>query len=68
MPVVYKKVKWPPEINSGAVRTDYICKQITDDSNNVLQDFWIPTSTANRDYLEYQEWEAIDGNTIADAD
>ena len=68
MAVVYKKVKYPPEINSGAVRTDYICKQITDDSNNVLQDFWIPTSTANRDYLEYQEWEAIDGNTIQEAD
>ena len=37
-------------------------------SGNVIQDFWIPTSTSNRDYLEYQEWEAIDGNTIQEAD
>ena len=49
-------------------RTDYICKVVTDDSDNVLTDSWIPINTSNRDYLDYQEWEAIDGNTIADAD
>ena len=68
MAIIYKKVKYPPEINSGAVRTDYICKQETDGSGNVITDSWIPTTTDNRDYLEYQEWEAIDGNTIAEAD
>ena len=49
-------------------RTDYICKVVTDDSDNVLTDSWIPTNTDNSDYVAYQEWEAIDGNTIADAD
>ena len=67
MAITYKKVKYPPEIESGAVRTDYICKVVTDDSDNVVSDSWIPTSTYNRDYLEYQEWVA-DGNTIQEAD
>lgn len=49
-------------------RTDYICKVVTDDSDNVLTDSWIPTNTDNSDYVAYQEWAAIDGNTIADAD
>lgn len=48
-------------------RTDYICKVVTDDSDNVLTDSWVPTNTNNRDYLEYQEWVA-EGNTIAEAD
>ncbi|HAI38969.1 MAG TPA: hypothetical protein DCM40_13030, partial [Maribacter sp.] len=65
--IIYKKVKYPPEINSGAVRTDYICKVVTDDSDNVISDSWIPTDTSNADYVTYQEWVA-DGNTIADAD
>jgi len=68
MAILYKKVKYPPEIESGAVRADYICKVITDDSDNVVSDSWIPTDANNADYIEYQEWEAIDGNTIADAD
>tara|TARA_R100000773_G_C4142716_1_gene68352 strand:+ start:340 stop:546 length:207 start_codon:yes stop_codon:yes gene_type:complete len=68
MAITYKKVKYPPEIESGAVRTDYICKVVTDDSGNVISDSWIPTDTSNSDYVVYQEWEAIDGNTIADAD
>ena len=68
MPIVYKKLKYPPEIESGAVRTDYINKIVTDDSDNVIQQSWIPTDTSNSDYVAYQEWEAIDGNTIADAD
>ena len=49
-------------------RTDFICKIITDDSDNVISDSWIPVDTDNRDYVEYQVWEAIDGNTIAEAD
>ena len=68
MPITYKKLKYPPEIESGAVRTDYINKIITDDSDDVVQQSWIPTDTNNADYIDYQEWEAIDGNTIADAD
>lgn len=68
MAIIYKKLKYPPEIESGAVRTDYICKVVTDDSDNVLTDSWIPTNTDNSDYVAYQEWEAIDGNTIAEAD
>jgi|TARA_X000001382_G_scaffold79271_1_gene55640 hypothetical protein len=68
MAIIYKKLKYPPEIESGAVRTDYINKIVTDDSDNVVEQSWIPTNTSNRDYIEYQEWEAVDGNTIADAD
>lgn len=68
MAIIYKKLKYPPEIESGAVRTDYINKIVTDDSDNVVEQSWIPTNTSNRDYIEYQEWEAKDGNTIADAD
>lgn len=49
-------------------RTDVICKIITDDSNNVVTDSWIPIDTDNEDYREYQIWEAIDGNTISEAD
>ena len=67
MAILYKKVKYPPEIESGAVRADYICKVITDDSDNVIADSWIPTNTSNSDYFAYQEWVA-DGNTIAEAD
>ena len=67
MAIIYKKVKYPPEIESGAVRADYICKVITDDSDNVIADSWIPTNTSNSDYIAYQEWVA-DGNTIAEAD
>ena len=48
--------------------TDYINKIVTDDSDNVVEQSWIPTNTSNRDYIAYQEWEAIDGNTIAEAD
>ena len=68
MAIIYKKVKYPPEIESGAVRTDYICKVVTDDSDNVITDSWIPTESSNSDYQEYLEWEAKDGNTIAEAD
>ena len=50
MAIIYKKLKYPPEIESGAVRTDYICKVVTDDSDNVLTDSWIPTNTDNSDY------------------
>lgn len=64
----YKKLNYPPEIESGAVRTDFICKIITDDSDNVISDSWIPVNTDNADYREYQIWESIDGNTIAEAD
>ena len=65
--IIYKKLKYPPEIESGAVRTDYINKIVTDDSDNVVEQSWIPTNTSNRDYLEYQEWVA-EGNKIEDAD
>tara|TARA_R110002020_G_scaffold139131_1_gene309873 strand:+ start:260 stop:466 length:207 start_codon:yes stop_codon:yes gene_type:complete len=68
MAISYKKVKYPPEIESGAVRADYICKVITDDSDNVVTDSWIPVNTDNFDYQQYLIWEAIDGNTISDAD
>ena len=67
MAIIYKKLKWPPE-KSDEVRTDYINKIVTDDSDNVIQQSWIPTDTSNSDYIAYQECEAIDGNNIEDAD
>lgn len=65
MPMEYKKLNMP---DGSTERTDFICKIITDDSDNVISDSWIPVDTDNRDYVEYQVWEAIDGNTIAEAD
>jgi len=67
MAIIYKKLNYPPEIESGGLRTDYICKVVTDDSDNVISDSWIPTNTSNTDYIAYQEWVAA-GNTIADPD
>jgi len=64
MPIVYKKLNYP----DGNLRSDYICKQVTDGSGNVITDSWIPTDNKNIDYKEYVEWEAVDGNTIGDAD
>ena len=64
MPMEYKKLNMP---DGSTERTDFICKIITDDSDNVISDSWIPVDTDNRDYVEYQVWEAIDGNTISDA-
>ena len=29
---------------------------------------YIPTTTENRDYQEYLEWEAMEGNTIQESD
>ena len=50
-------------------------KDITGDNNSTvkitLQDDtinWVPMTNDNSDYLVVQEWVAIDGNTIADAD
>ena len=54
--------------NTQDILSDYINKIVTDDSDNVVEQSWIPTNTSNRDYIEYQEWAAIDGNTIAEAD
>ena len=65
MPMEYKKLNMP---DGSTERTDFICKIITDDSDNVISDSWIPIDTDNADYREYQIWEAIDGNNIADAD
>ena len=65
MPMEYKKLNMP---DGSTERTDVICKIITDDSNNVVTDSWIPIDTDNEDYREYQIWEAIDGNTISEAD
>jgi len=67
MAIIYKKLNYPPEIESGGLRTDYICKVVTDDSDNVISDSWIPTTTENLDYVEYQKWVA-EGNTIQEAD
>jgi hypothetical protein len=64
MPMEYKKLNMP---DGSTERTDFICKIITDDSDNVVTDSWIPIDTDNLDYKEYQKWEAIDGNTISDA-
>ena len=36
------------------------------DSNG--KEFFIPIDEANIDYQHYLEWEAIDGNTIEEAD
>tara|TARA_B100000902_G_C26950189_1_gene735385 strand:- start:93 stop:293 length:201 start_codon:yes stop_codon:yes gene_type:complete len=64
MAIVYKKLKNA----NGSERTDYICKQVTDGSDNIITDSWIPTVADNTDYKKYLEWEAIDGNTIGNAD
>jgi hypothetical protein len=64
MAIVYKKLNNA----DGSERTDYICKQVTDGSDNIITDSWIPTITDNTDYKKYLEWEAIDGNTIGNAD
>ena len=50
-------------------------KDITGDNNStvkvILQDDtinWVPMNNDNSDYQAVLEWEAVDGNTIADAD
>ena len=39
MPMEYKKLNMP---DGSTERTDFICKIITDDSDNVVTDSWIP--------------------------
>jgi len=70
MALIYKKLRYPPKADgsAGDVRTDIIGGDITDDNNVVVSQMWIPTTNINKDYQEYLEWEAIDGNTIAEAD
>tara|TARA_B100000780_G_C20952571_1_gene380027 strand:+ start:207 stop:425 length:219 start_codon:yes stop_codon:yes gene_type:complete len=72
MAIEYKKLKYPPEMESGAVRTDYVCKIVTDDNGDVVTDSWIPVDTnplmSVVEYKEYLIWEAIDGNTISEPD
>ncbi len=59
MTITYKKFKDP----YGNVVTSAINKYI--DGVHVL---CLPTTPENTDYQEYLEWEAIDGNTIQEAD
>lgn len=70
MALIYKRLRYPPNADgsAGAVRADIIGGDIKDDNNIVVSQMWIPTTDANKDYQEYLEWEAIDGNTIAEAD
>tara|TARA_R110002020_G_scaffold30604_1_gene96290 strand:+ start:187 stop:378 length:192 start_codon:yes stop_codon:yes gene_type:complete len=51
-----KKVSLSGEINTY---------KVVDDDNDV---YFVPIAEGNTDYQAVQEWEAIDGNTIADAD
>ena len=51
-----KKVSLSGEINTY---------KVVDDDNDV---YFVPIATDNTDYQAVQEWEAIDGNNIADAD
>tara|TARA_R110000782_G_C14607084_1_gene391719 strand:+ start:444 stop:635 length:192 start_codon:yes stop_codon:yes gene_type:complete len=39
--------------------------KVVDSANDV---HFVPIAAKNTDYLAVQAWEAIDGNTIADAD
>lgn len=66
----YKKVRYAPnpDGSQGDVRTDVIGKDILDESDVVINHMFIPVDNTNLDYQEYLEWEAIDGNTIAEAD
>ncbi len=59
MTITYKKFKDP----YGNVVTDAINKYI--DNVHVL---CLPIDTKNIDYQEYLLWEAIDGNTVEEAD
>ena len=59
MTVTYKKFKDP----YGKVVTVAINKFV--DGVHVM---CIPTNPLNRDYAEFLEWEAIDGNTLQEAD
>ena len=50
-------------------------KDITGDNNStvkiILQDDtinWVPMTNDNSDYIVVQEWDAIDGNNIEEAD
>ena len=46
---------------SGEINT----LKVVDTANDVR---FVPIAAKNTDYLAVQAWEAIDGNTIADAD
>ncbi len=39
--------------------------KVVDNDNDV---YFVPIATDNTDYQAVQEWEAIDGNTISEAD
>ena len=51
-----KKINMSGEINT---------LKVVDTANDVR---FVPIAAKNTDYLAVQAWEAIDGNTIADAD
>ena len=51
-----KKISMGGEINTY---------KVVDDGNDV---YFVPISEGNTDYQTVLEWEAIDGNTIAEAD
>ena len=51
-----KKVSLSGEINTY---------KVVDDDNDV---YFVPIAEGNTDYQTVLKWEAIDGNTIADAD
>jgi hypothetical protein len=56
-----KSAKYIKDITGDNNSTVKITLQ--DDTNN-----WVPMTNDNSDYIVVQEWAAIDGNTIADAD
>ena len=61
MTVKYKKVKDP--------FTDEVsCLRRWDDADATVPTLLIPLAADNTDYIEWQEWDAIDGNTTEDAD
>tara|TARA_B100000902_G_scaffold374860_1_gene404241 strand:+ start:533 stop:718 length:186 start_codon:yes stop_codon:yes gene_type:complete len=61
MTVKYKKVIDP--------MTDEVsCVRRWDDANDKVPTLLIPLDKNNTDYQEWQEWDAIDGNTTQDAD
>ena len=48
-----------------SITDEVVSYNITTQDNTILS---VPKDTANTDYQAIQEWAAVDGNTIAEAD
>jgi len=57
-----QSVKKVNDYNDALNNYKVICK------NSSSREYFVPINTDNTDYQAIQEWAAIDGNTIAEAD